>query len=314
MARNPVAAAVCAVCGTKFNAERDRCPRCRTTFEPPDREALVAAARASAARSRRMQIIGVSALSIALAGTAAAWVFTPKSPPDIVRPAAVDPLAGRRASPPAEPADAETSSAPKERPFMDASAKAHDAYIAGDVDGALLHYKDVLAKNPNDAEALSNLGQILVRQGQADQALAYFNRAIELNPDRWAYVFNRGRANAVLERWAECIADYRRAQQLFPSDYATTFNLAQALHKSGDDDGAVKEYQKAIDLAPDDPSFRMALGISLERLNRKAEAAAAYGEALKLDPTAPDADKVKERIALLTGAAAPAAAPPKLLN
>jgi Flp pilus assembly protein TadD len=257
-----------------------------------------------------MQVIGL----IALAGTGAGWVFIPKPQLEVVRAAAVDPLAARRPPPPDVPRDALQPSAPKERPFMDPSASGHDAYIAGDMNAALQHYKDAVDKNPRDAEALSNLGQILVRQGKADQALAYFNRAIELNPDRWAYVFNRGRANAVLERWPECIVDYRRAQQLFPNDYATSFNLAQALHKSGDDDAAVNEYQKAIDLAPDDASFRMALGISLERLNRKVEAAAAYAEALKLNPTAPDADKVKERIAVLTDAQAPAAGPSKLLN
>jgi hypothetical protein len=42
------------------------------------------------------------------------------------------------------------------------------------------------------------------------------------------------------------------------------------------------------------------LGISLEKLNRPADAAAAYTEYLKLSPNAPDADKVRERIALLT--------------
>ena len=53
----------------------------------------------------------------------------------------------------------------------------------------------------------------------------------------------------------------------------------------------------------------MALAISLERVNR-TEAAAAYGEYLRLSPTAPDADKVRARMAELTGAqAAPAPAP-----
>jgi Flp pilus assembly protein TadD len=313
MARNPLASTICAVCGAKFNAERDRCPRCRAKFEPPDREALVAAAKAAAARSHRLQVIGLSALCIALVGTAGVWMLVPTRQSEVVRPASVDPLAARRATPP-RAANTAQPSAPKGRAFMDASGKAHEAFMEGDIDSALHHYKDALTNNPNDAETLSNLGQLLVREGHADQALAYFNRAIQLNPDRWAYIFNRGRANAVLERWAESIADYRRAQELFPNDYATTFNLAQALHKSGDDDAAVKEYQKAIDLAPDDPSFRMALGISLEKLDRRVEAASAYQEALKLNPTAPDADKVKERIAVLSGAPLAAGSAPKLLN
>ena len=81
----------------------------------------------------------------------------------------------------------------------------------------------------------------------------------------------------------------------------TTFNLALTLHKKGDDAAAVPEYQKAVALNPEDASFRMALAISLEALQKKQDAAAAYSEYLRLAPTAPDADKVKARIALLTG-------------
>ena len=91
------------------------------------------------------------------------------------------------------------------------------------------------------------------------------------------------------------------AQLLFPNDYVTTFNLALSLHKKGDEAAAVEQYEKAINLQPDDASFRKALGVSYERLQKSAEAAAAYQEYLRLSPDAPDADKVRERIAELTG-------------
>ncbi|MCA1560389.1 MAG: tetratricopeptide repeat protein, partial [Acidobacteria bacterium] len=85
-----------------------------------------------------------------------------------------------------------------------------------------------------------------------------------------------------------------------PQDYATTFNLALTLHKKGDEAAAVEEYQKAVALQPDDASFRMALAISYERLQKPKEAAAAYSEYLRLSPAAPDADKVRARIAHLS--------------
>ena len=85
-----------------------------------------------------------------------------------------------------------------------------------------------------------------------------------------------------------------------PDDYAITFNLAQALHRTGDEAAAVEAYLRAIALSPDDASFRMALGTSYERLQKPADAAAAYGEYLRLSPEAPDAEKVRTRIADLT--------------
>ena len=283
---------VCEACGSKFNPDRARCPRCRAKVKVVDPVAV-------AARSRRLQTVGAVLLGVSLTAFAAVWLIAPKADSTAVTPATSDPFAARRptaaASAPADPASTKT-----ERPFMDATGRAYESYQSGDFDAALKQYQDAIARNPNDAEALSNLGQVFVRLGKPEEALPYFDRAIALNGDRWAYVFNRARAASLLERWKESIDGYRRAQQLFPSDYVTTFNLALTLHKAGNEEEAIAEYGKAIALAPEEGPFRRALGISLERLNRPADAAAAYGEYLKLTPDAPDADKVRERIALLT--------------
>lgn len=302
MARNPVAAdpIVCPSCGTKFNAERDRCPRCRTRVQQVDHAAVQAA---GAARSRHLQIAGIALLSVALVAIAGVWVLAPKAESPVARPSTADPLSSRRTPAPVAPRAPAGAARPAatERPFMDAPGAGYKSYEGGDFEAALKHYEDAVAKNPLDAESLSNLGQVLIKLGRTNDALTYFDRAVALNPDRWAYVFNRARAQGLLAHWTECVRDYQRAQQLFPDDYATTYNLALALHKSGEEEGAVVQYQKAIALSPDDAVFRRALAISLERLNRKADAAAAYTEYLRLAPGAPDADKVKERIALLTG-------------
>ena len=297
------AAVICPSCGAKVKAGRERCPRCRAAIVIP-----LVDPRVAAARSRRLQQIGFGLLGTAVLAVATIWiVFVPRpGPPPASRLA--DPLAARRAARPA-PKAIDAPDTPAGRPFMEPTGKAYEAYQAGDFDAARTHYEDALKKNPNDAEAMSNLGQVLVRLGKPQEAIAYFERAAALNPDRWAYAFNLARAQALLEQWDRSIGSYQRAQRLFPNDYATTFNLALTLHKSGNDAAAVPEYQKAIELNPQDASFRMALAISLERVNR-TEAAAAYGEYLRLSPTAPDADKVRARMAELTGAqAAPAPAP-----
>jgi tetratricopeptide (TPR) repeat protein len=224
----------------------------------------------------------------------------------VLRTAAGDPMSSRRRA--ATPAD--TREAPKDqgldRPFLDPSGKGAAAYAAGDYATALAHYQEAVARNPHDAESLSNLGQVLVRMNRVEQAIPYFQRALAILPDRWSYQFNLARALGLLGRMDESIAAYRRAQQLFPDDYVTAFNLALSLHKAGDEAGAVEQYHKAIALQPDDASFRLALGNSLVRLDKRAEAAAAYQEYLRLSPSAPDADKVRAKIAELIGAGDPA--------
>jgi Flp pilus assembly protein TadD len=297
-------AVACPSCGAKLRAGHQRCPRCRVWLIERDPEA-------QAARSKQLSRVIAGVVGMFLLVVSGLWLMSEPAPSAETFTMSSDPLAGRRktaeAAAPAVEKPVEQSATP--RPFMEPAAVAATAYSSGNYHSALEQYQAALQKNPDDAEALSNMGQVLVRMGKPQEALPHFERAITLLPSRWAYRFNYARALGLANRWDEAIASYREAQSLFPDDYATAFNLALALHKKGDDAAAIAEYQKAIALAPQDASFRMALGISYEKLRRNAEAVAAYEEYLRLAPQAGDAARVRERIAVLSGAP-PAAATP----
>jgi tetratricopeptide (TPR) repeat protein len=283
----------CPFCGSKIRADRDRCPKCRAWLIERD-------PAAASRRSRQLARWSAGLVAAFVVVVGGLWLTSDGEVPAAAataRPS--DPLAARR-RPRAEPAAPAAPKTPVERPFMDASAAAATSYSTGDYGSALEHYRAAVERNPQDAESLSNLGQVLVRLGKPEEALPYFERAIDLIPSRWAYRFNLARALGLLGRWDASIARYREAQKLFPDDHVTTFNLALALHKKGDDAAAVPEYQRAIALAPEDASFRFALALSYERLQKNAEAAAAYEEYLRLVPQAADADGVRARIAQLT--------------
>lgn len=134
----------------------------------------------------------------------------------------------------------------RDRPFMDAADAATIAYGAGDYATALAQFQAAVERNPQDTDALSNLGQVLVRMNRPADAIPYLERATALMPDRWAYQFNLARALGLVGRMAESIQGYRRAQELFPDDYVTTFNLALALHKNGDTTEARKLLEKVV--------------------------------------------------------------------
>lgn len=301
-------AIVCSQCGAKIRAGRERCPRCRAyvSIVKPD-----VAAAALAATSRRFQQVTVGILGAFVLLLGALWLVRDPAPRAVTVPASpVDPLAHRRPVKAAGPttgggAAAEAAvEAEGPPPFLEPSGAGTLAYASGNYESALEQYQAAVERNPQDAESLSNLGQVLVRLGRTAEAIPYFERAIQILPNRWAYQFNLARAQGLTGNWDAAIASYRRAQGLFPNDYVTTFNLALALHKKGDEAGASEEYKKAVELNPEDASFRLALATSYDRLKRPAEAAAAYQDYLGLSPTAGDADKVKARIAALTGAPA----------
>lgn len=293
-------AVYCPNCGIKVRTGHQRCPKCGEELprEVPT-AARVATDPASGPGPARTAAI---ALGVLLAAVALA-VFWPREAPDD-RAVPVERAVSRApapAPPPPEPATADEP-AHVDPPFLTVSGSGKLLYTRGDYEGALQAFEEAIERNPDDAESYSNLGQVLVRMGRAEEAIPHFERAVTIIPDRWAYHFNLARAAGELGDWERAVAEYRVAQGLFPDDYVTEYNLARALHKLGDEQAAVDGYLRAIALAPEDATFRLSLGISYEQLGRKAEAAAAYGAYLELAPDAADADRVRARITLLTGA------------
>jgi tetratricopeptide (TPR) repeat protein len=178
------------------------------------------------------------------------------------------------------------------------------AYNSGDLASAEAKLKAAIEADGQNAEALNNLGQVLVRAGKAKEAIAYFDRAIAISDGVWAYHFNRARAYAQMQEWPQAIDGYTDAVRLFPGDYVTHFNLAKAREASGDLPGAVESYGKAVELAPSQGEFQLWYGRALDRSGRQQDAAAAYRRFLELEPDAPQAEKVKARLAQLGDASA----------
>jgi tetratricopeptide (TPR) repeat protein len=295
-------AIVCEKCGAKFRDSRDRCPRCRAVIVAPDPVA-------AAANSKQLARISAGLVGVFLVGLAVMWVRGESSAPtNGTRPrpsvsGPKSPVSESSARPPVPPEAAANQ-------FLDSSGAGTIAYNAGDHATALARFEEAVQKNPNDAESLSNLGQMFVRLGRTAEAMPHFERATQLDPQRWAYRFNLARALGLLGRWDESIASYQQAQRLFPDDYVTTFNLALALHKVGNETAAVEQYRRAIELNPEDASFHLALATSYERLAKRAEASAAYSEYLRLSPSGAEADKVRVRVAELNGSDAVASPAP----
>src|SRR4051812_5384673 len=240
-------------------------------------------------------------VGVFVVGLAALWLMKDSDPAPAPVGQAADPLSGRHNAPPIAAAPIASAPVSEERQFLEPAGAAAVAYESGDYNAALAKYLAAIEKNPDDAESLSNAGQVLIRLNRTPESIPYFERAVSILPGRWAYQFNLARAQGLLGHMDEAVAGYRRAQSLFPDDYATTFNLAMTLHRKGDDAAAVGEYQKAIALQPEDAPFRKALAISYEQLKQAPQAAAAYEEYLRLAPSAADAEKVRARIALLQG-------------
>jgi tetratricopeptide (TPR) repeat protein len=159
--------------------------------------------------------------------------------------------------------------------------------------------EEALAKNPENAETLNNLGLTLERLGLYDDAIARFTRATQIGSRNWAYHFNLAHAYAQRQNWDRAVAEYRVAAGLYPTDGATQCNLATALQKKGADTEAIPIFEHAVQLAPSDAGCHLAFAVSLEQEGRASDARREYQEYLQLAPAAPDAESVKSHLETL---------------
>lgn len=281
--------AICAACGTAVPAGRAVCGRCgsrnlNTEVAPTE--------------TRSAKPLVIIAVALAIGGIAIAMLSGSRNASS-ERAASAPALAAATSG----AADATGGPAGPAGEFtaLDASRSGIAAYNSGDIGAATTQFSAAVDADPNNASALNNLGQVLVRTGRPREAIPYFDRAIAIADSVWTYHFNRARAYAELKEWRQAINGYTTAANLFPDDYVTQFNLAKAKQADGDLTGAIAAYGRAAELAPEQAEFQLWHGLALERGGRGTDAAAAYRRFLELEPNGPQAEKVKARLAQLGG-------------
>lgn len=300
---------VCQSCGTRIKAGRKFCLRC---FEPlPDPDAPVRTPLwVSLGLSGGQQLIlGVVVAIAVVALLVVIWNTAPGPVDDLARPAgravgtAAHPPAVAPLSTPASPDGSASAAAPTvQPPAPDRLNRDSEVPVDPALQSARDAYEQQLAAQPDDAETLNKLGQLLERMGDADEAAVRFERAVALVPRKSDYRLNLARAASELGQWDRAVDQYREALRLLPNDYATQYGLALALQKKGDDQTAITEFEKARRLGPAEPGVPLALGASFERAGRTADAVREYRRFIEMQPKSADAERLKARLARLSAA------------
>lgn len=127
-----------------------------------------------------------------------------------------------------------------------AFAEGNRAIAAGDVAGAVRHYRAALAFAPEVAAVHCNLGAVLLMQGDAAGAEAALRAAVSLDPALVAGWSGLGSALVALGRPDEAIQAFLRALSL----PAAAVNLGHLLAERGDAAGAEEAYRHALEGAP----------------------------------------------------------------
>jgi Flp pilus assembly protein TadD len=129
--------------------------------------------------------------------------------------------------------------------------------LEGRLDQAITSYEQVLRLDPNHVEALNNLGVALHSQGQIAKALHCLQRALELKPDYADAHSNHGNALQEQGHLDSAVASYGQALQLKPAYFDALNNLGNTLRAQGKLAESVASYERALQVKPDNPQVRM---------------------------------------------------------
>jgi tetratricopeptide (TPR) repeat protein len=149
-------------------------------------------------------------------------------------------------------------------------------------------YQALLARDPDNAEALHGLGVLRHQAGAGEDAVALIGRAIALQPRDAVFHFNFGLALYRLGRFDAAADAFRAAAREKPDWPQPHYDLGNALHAAGWPEEAARAYRAALKLKPDYVQAEVNLANVLKADGKRAQAIAAYRRVLRRDPNLPE--------------------------
>jgi len=202
-------------------------------------------------------------------------------------------------------------------------------------DEAKKHLEQLIAKRPDDVEAIMALGNIERERKRYSECADTYGRAIATiaKPERsnWTVFYFRGICYERAKQWSSAEADLKKALELYPDqphvlnylgyswvdqginldegmrmikrsveqrpdDGYIVDSLGWAWYRLGNYDEAVKQLERAVELKPVDPTINDHLGDGYWRVGRHLEAKFQWSHARDLKPEPEDLKKIEEKL------------------
>jgi tetratricopeptide (TPR) repeat protein len=148
-----------------------------------------------------------------------------------------------------------------------------------DPDGALALLKDVLDKDPKDANALFLMGVTYGQKKMHREAVEAFTRVVELTPTFAPAFVELGLRHQQLGERPQALAAYEKALALEPGTEVAAYNAGLILFESDRIDEALNRFQTGLAVRPDDPDLLEMAGRCYLNQGRFKEAVAQFEKA-----------------------------------
>ena len=152
-------------------------------------------------------------------------------------------------------------------------------------------YRNVLDKYPRSGVALNNLGDVLMKQGNAAAAKEYFELALEIAPTLLQAHLNLGNVYRTENALDKAVKEYetfiRIAEQkdvMGPEDMAGYYFLGETLESMGKHQESIRQFEIATEKGPEFAETFFNLGLQYQKRGRTNEAVKIFEQAVHVDP------------------------------
>lgn len=170
-----------------------------------------------------------------------------------------------------------------------ARLRGYAAQQAENYPAAVVAYRLVVDRAPDDAGTWNNLGNSEAAVGNNEAAVQCLERAIALDPQSPPTRLNLALSLVNSGRGGDALAALQRATKDFPQDHLIHFELGRLAGDFGDTTRAIEAFECARKLNPRDVETLVKLGQQHATAWQMKEASAAYDDALELQPDMPGA-------------------------
>jgi tetratricopeptide (TPR) repeat protein len=165
----------------------------------------------------------------------------------------------------------------------------------------------LLARSPDNVDALKNLSLVYFDQGKFALAETIAVNSLKLNDKDAALYNNRGMIRVKRGRYPEAMSFFYKAVQIDPASIEPHLNIGSIALRYRDYANAAKHYSEAMKLEPRHPEANLGYGMALAGLSgalppdqqppKATEAIAQLNRALEIDP---DATRALAEIAMVS--------------
>ncbi|MBF0544314.1 MAG: tetratricopeptide repeat protein [Candidatus Riflebacteria bacterium] len=167
--------------------------------------------------------------------------------------------------------------------------KGIDFQRRGLFDLAIDEYTRVVEIEPNNFDAMINLGAAYLQKGFAERSITVLQKVLDLDPENSLALFNLGKAYLYRENHEKALDIFLRAEKVLPTDVEVKKSIANSLMVLGRKAEAVQRYIPILKEIGPDLSFHVNVGKTLVELGNFEQAMEVFKKAVGIAPDSSDA-------------------------